>query len=215
MKILTRVSLLQSLLLFALLTSGVGLMMVCGGFYLYDSHDFRQKKVGELNATVDLLGSSSNSALGFEDAELGNQVLDSMRVHPGIRSAVLYKETGEVFAWYVRRDLTGGYLPPKQPAEGVRWAKEFLSFSEHVYLEGKPVGRVYVEEDLNDVKARQVHFAWVAGMMALACIAVVYLLGLRLRRIIAEPILHLATIARMVASGRSYSLRAAKGPRPP
>ena len=45
MKILTRVSLLQSLLLFALLTSGVGLMMVCGGFYLYDSHDFRQKKL--------------------------------------------------------------------------------------------------------------------------------------------------------------------------
>ena len=110
MKLLREVSLLKSLLLFALLTSGVGLVLVCGGFYLYDMHDFRDKKSGGLIATADLLASSSNSALGFEDAELGNQVLDSMRVHPGIRSAVLYKETGQVFAWYVRRDLTGGYI---------------------------------------------------------------------------------------------------------
>jgi methyl-accepting chemotaxis protein len=181
---------------------------VCGGFYLYDSHDFREKKVGELIATVDLLGSSSNSALKFEDADLGNQVLDSMRVHPGIRSAVLYKETGQVFAWYVRRDLTGGYLPPRQPAEGVNWGADFLSFSEPVLLEAKAVGKIYVEEDFKDVKARRIHFAWITAMMALACMTLVYLLSLRLRRIIAQPILQLADTARNVASGKSYSLRA-------
>ncbi len=135
---------------------------------------------GGLIATEDLLASSSNSALGFEDSELGNQVLDSMRVHPGIRSAVLYKETGQIFAWYVRTDLTGGYLPPRHPAEGVNWATSFLSFSERVFLEGKPVGKIYLEEDLNDVNSRRIHFAWVTAMMALACMTLVYLLSWRL-----------------------------------
>jgi len=46
MKLLREVSLLKSLLLFALFTSGVGLVLVCGGFYLYDMHDFRDKKAG-------------------------------------------------------------------------------------------------------------------------------------------------------------------------
>ena len=211
MKLLGKVSILHSLLLFALLTSGVGLVLVCGAFYLYDNHDFREKKVGELTATVDLLGSSSNSALAFDDADLGNQVLDSMRVHPGIRSAVLYKETGQVFAWYVRRDLTGRYVPPTLPPAGVNWASDFLSFSEPVFLEAKPVGRIYVEEVLEDVKKRQVHFAWITAMMALACMALVFLLSLRLRRTIARPILELADIAREIAAGKSYSRRAPQG----
>ena len=146
------------------------------------------RQEGGLIATADLLASSSNSALGFEDSELGNQVLDSMRVHPGIRSAVLYKETGQIFAWYVRTDLTGGYLPPRHPAEGVNWATSFLSFSERVFLEGKPVGKIYLEEDLNDVNSRRIHFAWVTAMMALGCMTLVYLLSWRLRRIIAQPI---------------------------
>jgi predicted membrane protein len=77
MKILIRVSLLQSLLRFALLSSSFGLVLVCGGFYLYDRHDFRQKKVEELTAVVGLLASNANSALRFEDSEAANQVLDS------------------------------------------------------------------------------------------------------------------------------------------
>jgi len=118
MKLLGGVLLLKSLLLFALLTSGAGLVPVYG-FYLFDMHDFRDKKAGGLVATADLLASSSNSALGFEDSELGNQVLDSMRVHPGIRSAVLYKETGQVFARCVRRHRTGGYLTQTPEMEGL------------------------------------------------------------------------------------------------
>jgi hypothetical protein len=124
--LLGKVLLLQSLLLFAWFTSGVGLVLVCGGFYLYDSHDLREKKVGELISIVELLASSSNSALGFDDPELGNQVLDSMRVHPGIRSAVLYKETGQIFAWYVRRDLTGAYLPLKDAGSGRELGQELF-----------------------------------------------------------------------------------------
>jgi hypothetical protein len=163
------------------------------------------RQEGGLIATADLLASSSNSALGFEDSELGNQVLDSMRVHPRIRSTVLYKETGQIFAWYVRTDLTGGYLPPRHPAEGVNWATSFLSFSERVFLEGKPVGKIYLEEDLNDVNSRRIHFAWVTAMMALGCMTLVYLLSWRLRRIIAQPILQLADIARNVASANAKS----------
>jgi len=201
-------SLVRSLLLFSMFTSGIGLVLFCAGFLIYDLHEFREKKVNDLKSTADLLSSNGNSALAFNDSSLGNQVLEAVRVQPGIRTAALYQIDDRLFAWYLRRDLTGHYVPPQQPPLGVVWSPDSLSFAETVFLEGKPVGTIYVENDLTDVRARKVYFASTLGVMALGCLLVVYLLSLRLRQTIARPIYDLAGIARQVASGGDYSLRA-------
>ena len=110
-------------------TSGVGLALFCAGFLVLDLHTFREKKVNDLKSTADLLSSNANSALGFSDSEAGSQVVEAMRVRPGIRSAVLYRLDDKILAWYVRRDLTGTYLPPKSPAPGVVWSSDSLGFA--------------------------------------------------------------------------------------
>jgi len=201
-------SLVRSLLLFSMFTSGIGLVLFCAGFLIYDLHEFREKKVNDLKSTADLLSSNGNSALAFNDSSFGNQVLEAVRVQPGIRTAALYQIDDRLFAWYLRRDLTGHYVPPQQPPLGVVWSPDSLSFAETVFLEGKPVGTIYVENDLTDLRARKVYFASTLGVMALGCLLVVYLLSLRLRQTIARPIYDLAGIARQVASGGDYSLRA-------
>jgi signal transduction histidine kinase/DNA-binding response OmpR family regulator len=204
-------SLVRSLLLFSMFTTGVGLLLFCAAFLIFDLHSFREKKVYDLKSTADLLSSNANSALGFSDPEAGEQVVEAMRVRPGIRTAILYKLDDKILAWYVRRDLTGRYEPPKAPPLGTIWTRYSLSFAETVFLEGQPVGTIYIEDDLNDVHDRMVHFAWTASVMVLACIFVVYILAMRLRQTIARPIYDLAEIARHVASGNNYSLRAPGG----
>jgi nitrogen fixation/metabolism regulation signal transduction histidine kinase len=57
-----------------------------------------------------------------------------------------------------------------------------------------------------------IHFAWTSTVMALACLFFVYLLSLRLRQTVARPVYGLAEVARKVASGNDYSLRAEEGP---
>ncbi len=84
-------SLRQRLLLLTMLTSGVGLALVCSGFLYYDSRDFRAKKVDEIEATAELVSANVNAALAFEDASAGNQTVEAMRIRPGIRIAVLYR----------------------------------------------------------------------------------------------------------------------------
>ncbi len=207
-----KLSLVRSILLFSMFTSGVGLALFCAGFLIFDLHTFREKKLDDLKSTADLLSSNANSALGFGDSEVGNQVVEAMRVRPGIRTAILYQLDDKILAWYVRRDLTGGYVPPKEPRTGVAWTSDSLSFGETVFLEGKPVGTIYIEDDLNDVHSRMIHFAWTSGVMALACLFFVYLLSMRLRQTIARPVYELAAIARQVASGSNYALRAPEGP---
>ena len=39
-----KLSLVRSLLLFSMLTSGVGLLLFCAGFLIFDLHSFRTKK---------------------------------------------------------------------------------------------------------------------------------------------------------------------------
>jgi two-component system, sensor histidine kinase and response regulator len=193
-------------------TSGMGLVLFCAAFLIFDLHTFREKKVNDLKSTADLLSSNANSALGFGDSEAGSQVVEAMRVRPGIRTAILYRLDDKILAWYVRRDLTGNYVPPQGPPPGVLWASDALSFTETVYLEGKPVGTIYIEDDLNDVHGRMVHFTWTSSVMALACLFFVYVVSLRLRQTIARPVYELAEIARQVASGNNYSVRAAEAP---
>jgi signal transduction histidine kinase/DNA-binding response OmpR family regulator len=206
-----KLSLVRSLLLFSMLTSGVGLLLFCAGFLVFDLHAFREKKLNDLRSTADLLSSNANSALRFGDSEAGNQVVEAMRVRPGIRTAVLYQLDNKILAWYVRRDLTGEYVPPKEAPDGVVWATDSLSFAETVFLEGTPVGTIYIQDDLSDVHDRIVRFAWTSSFMALACLFFVYVLTLRLRQTIARPVYDLAEIARQVASGNRYSLRAPEG----
>jgi signal transduction histidine kinase/DNA-binding response OmpR family regulator len=208
---LKKLSLIRSLLLFSMLTSGVGLLLFCAGFLVFDLHTFREKKVNDLKSTADLLSSNANSALRFGDSEAGDKVVEAMRVRPGIRTAILYQLDHKILAWYVRRDLTGRFVPPEEPPTGLVWATDSLSFAETVFLEGNPVGTIYIQDDLSDVHDRMVHFAWTAGFMALACLFFVYILSMRLRQTIARPVYDLAEIARQVASGKNYSLRAPEG----
>jgi PAS domain S-box-containing protein len=205
---LGKLSLRKSLLLFSMLTSGVGLILVCAGFLFYDLHEFRAKKVDDLASTAELLAANANAALAFDDSSAGDQTVGAMRMRPGIRAAVLYRRDGTLLAWYVRRDLTGNFVPPNQPSVDVVWAKDWLALTTTVYLEGKPVGALYLEDDLRDLHARMVHFAWSSAFMAGTCLFIVCLLSTWLRKVITRPIYDLAWIARLVASGKDYSHRA-------
>jgi two-component system sensor histidine kinase/response regulator len=204
-------SLRQRLMLFAMTTSGLGLFLVCAGFFYYDIHDFRAKKINGIESAAELLAANANAALAFSDSSAGDQILGAMRMRSSIRAAVLYQTDGQLFASYVRRNLTGGYLPPKRPLAGIAWGKDSLSFGTVVYLEKKPVGTLYLEDDLSDLHGRIIHFAWVSAVMASVCLLIVYLLSVRLRQAIVRPIYDLAWTARLVASVKDYSLRAPQG----
>jgi len=186
-------------------------MLFCTGFVLYDLNDFRNRKVSDLQTTADLLSVSADAPLAFNDAENGAQVLQALRVRPGNRAAVLYRADGSVLSRYARRDLAARYTLPKLPLPGVVWSSDSLSYTEVVYLDGKPVGTIYLEDDLNDLHSRMVQFAKGLAVMAGTCLFIVYVLSSWLRKGITRPIYDLAWTARCVASRNDYTLRATFG----
>jgi signal transduction histidine kinase/DNA-binding response OmpR family regulator len=207
-RILQKPSLQRSLLTFSMLTTGVGLTLFCVLFLSYDLRSSRDKKVSDLKSTADLLCANANSALAFDDHATADQVLEAMRVRPGVRAAVLYSMNDKIFSWYVRRDLTGSYTPQGAPSFGVVWTANSLSYTETVYLDGNPVGSLLLEDDLSDLQARRQRFTMISICIAAGCLLVVYFLAAKLRQRIAQPIQDLALISRRVASDKDYSVRA-------
>ena len=110
-----------------------------------------------------------------------------------------------------RRDAAGRRAGQADSAEVRRAAALRRELQAEVAGGEGDAARGGAHDDMDDVKKRQVHFAWITAMMALACMALVFLLSLRLRRTIARPILELADIAREIAAGKSYSRRAPQG----
>jgi Periplasmic sensor domain len=94
--------------LMTMLTSGIGLVLVCAGYLYYDVHDFQAKKVNELEYTAELLSANTSEAMLFTDSNAAEHALGSMRTRRDIRTAVLYQNDGQLFSRYVRRDQFPG-----------------------------------------------------------------------------------------------------------
>jgi PAS domain S-box-containing protein len=128
-----------------------------------------------------------------------------MRLH--VRAAALYRSDGRLFATYVRNNLHGKMRFPDPPKHGLTWTQQAVSLAEPVELEGKTVGVVYLEADLEDLREEGRYFLWVHAGTVCICLLLVYFLARGLQRAISSPIEALSETARKVSKERRYSVR--------
>jgi len=204
----TGTSLRQRLLSLTLLTSGIGLLAGCGAFLVFDSYNAKNKTVGELRLTADLIGSNAAAALAFDDALNGAKLLQALRTLPHIRGAVLYHTEDHFFASYLRADLNGRYLFPIQLPGEIEWTAEKLTVVRPIILDDRILGKILVESDLQELHGRTVLYAKVTAAIAAGALLTVYFLTVLLGRGVTGPMQRLAQIARNVAEKSDYSLRA-------
>jgi two-component system, sensor histidine kinase and response regulator len=201
-------SLRQRLLLLTLLTSGIGLLLGCGAYLLFDLHDAKATALEELQSTADLIGTNAVAALTFDDAPNGEKLLEALRVRPHIRSAALYRPGGSVFTAYVGSHLDRDVVSPPAEREAVQWTRERLIVVRPIVANEKLVGTIRIESDLEGLHRRKLLYLRVTAAIALGLLLTVYLLTGLLGRSITAPIQALAETARTIAEKKAYSERA-------
>src|SRR6185436_20056662 len=75
---------------------------------------------------------------------------------------------------------------------------------------GEAIGTIFVASDLKQLQERLARYPTIVCGMLAAALFVVLILSNRLQRVISNPILHLAQVARSVALEKNYSVRAQK-----
>ncbi len=201
-------SLRQRLLWLSMFASSMGLLLFCTGFLVYGLRAYSSAKESDLHSMAELLGENAGAVLAFDDANGAQELLQTLRIQPGIRAAVLYRADGLPFATYLRPDLKNSDVPPRVPAMGAAWNWNGLALAQPVVAQSKPVGTIYIQEDFRSLRLYLTRFFEAAAAMGFVCLLVVYVLSGRLRRTIVRPIYDLALVARLVAAGKNYSLRA-------
>ncbi len=201
-------SLRQQLLLVTMVTSGVGSVLGCVGFLAYDMHLARSNKIEALQSVAQIIGTNSTAALAFDDPAGGTKLLNALQTQERIRAGAIYRPDGTLFASYVRADLKDTLVLPAKAPKGIVWEKDCVSLSSPILLNDRTVGLLYLEAGRADLRMRLLRFEKLTVVTAAASLLIVYFLTSALQQSVSGPIRTLASVARSIAKGQAYSLRA-------
>ncbi len=194
-----------------MLVSGAALLLACAAFIAFDMITFRQAVLRNLSTQAQIIGSNSVSALLFNDPQSAENTLLALKAAPNILSAQVYLPDGRPFASYSRdRDRHGPVLPPIPPGQTeTHWIEnDQIALVRSIVLDGKPIGAVYIRSDLQELHSRFQRYAAIAAIVLSACLLAALLISSVFRRAVADPIVDLSKIAKVVSQDKNYSVRA-------
>jgi signal transduction histidine kinase/CheY-like chemotaxis protein len=147
----------------------------------------------------------------FNDPQSAENTLLALKAAPNILSAQVYLPDGRPFASYSRdHDRHSPVMPavPSGQAE-THWIEgDRIALVRSIVLDGKPIGDVYIQSDLQELRTRMQRYALIAAIVLSACLLAALLISSIFRRAVAEPIVDLSKIARIVSRDKNYSVRA-------
>jgi signal transduction histidine kinase/ActR/RegA family two-component response regulator len=196
----------RKLVIMTLASTAGALLIASGGFLVWDVLTFRAEIQRDVNSQVRIISDNAASALVFNDELVAGETLAALKLRPRVLIGCLYGGDEQLLATYHRSDAVS--CPKVRPREEITYAWEEARLSVPVIYEGSRVGTLFLRREFGDVVERLVVGAGTVAVLLVLCIFIAFLIGSRLQRSIADPLLDLAGIARQISDTRDYALRA-------
>lgn len=152
----------------------ITIVMVFTVLYFVSKNEMRK----DLSTLANLIGINCAAPILFSDQKAAQDILSALQAIPQVKAAYILNETNEIFAGY-------DHLAPKKSAAFFQqspvnintdefrfWKNRYYLFSP-ISFEGKIIGRVYIESDLERVYTRLRWFAGTAMILAILFILIV------------------------------------------
>lgn len=198
-----------------MLVSSVALLTACSAFIGYDVVTFRKAIVRNLSIRAEIVGSNSASALMFNDRESAQRTLAVLKADPRVTSAAISTLAGETFASFSHdgRDIVPnlGSIPTGQN-ETQRITTNAIDLERYITLDGKHIGTVYIRSNADALMERLRLYMEISALVLVASLLAALLVSSVFRKSVANPIVHLAEVAKVVSREKQYSLRVSMAP---
>jgi signal transduction histidine kinase/DNA-binding response OmpR family regulator len=185
----------------------VALLLSCAAFASYDLVVFRSSLRKDLETLAEIVGANSNAALSFGDQNAAEEILSGLRAKQHLRIARIYSAEGKIFASYQRPDVPQESDVPPLQTNGSRFEPDRLILFHPITLEGRQIGTLYLESDLEEMHQRLQRFAGIVVLVLCLVSLVALALSSKLQKVISTPILNLARTAKQVTLDRNYAIR--------
>jgi signal transduction histidine kinase/ActR/RegA family two-component response regulator len=196
----------RKLVIMTLASTAVALLIASGGFLVWDVLTFRAEIQRDINSQVRIITDNAAPAIVFDDELAAGETLAALKLRPRVVMGCLYGSDGRLFATYHRTEDTP--CPTARPAEEVAFTWNEARVSVPVVHRKSEVGRFFMRREYGDVLERLIVGGVTVAALLVLCSLVAVLVGSRLQRSIADPLLDLAGLARQISETRDYTLRA-------
>jgi len=191
-----------------LLTTLAALVVALVAIVAYDLRAYHRNWTADVSTQAELLGRMSASAIAFDDAQVAKENLELLRLRPHMQAAAIYTARGALFATYTRPGMSSKF--PKLPGtEGMRIDEQGLVLYKRIVSDKEILGTVYLRTDY-EMPARIRDYVAIAIAVAIIAMLVALVMSTHLQRIVTNPMLTIAAIAREVVQQKDYSRRATK-----
>ncbi len=194
-----------------LVTSGIALSLVGGMILLYEYFHYQENVSSELSIVADMIGFNTAAALIFGDGQTAVNTLQALRADDRILAGRLYTKEGKTFATFFREDTGTPDVPSALREPGDYLEGGHLLLFRSVSMDGEVVGSIYLQASLAGVRERLWQDAGIISFGMLLSLTATFLVSTRLQKLIADPLLRLARVAKGVSKENDYSARVARG----
>ncbi len=214
-----------------IVTSGTILLLASVAFAINDIITFRRNMTTDLFTLADLVGINSRAGLLFNNSRTTQKNIAALKANPHIILTHIFSKNGKNFASYFREGVNDDWLhllpasstvsdyyvlnqndtDSEQPIEdSYRFHDDYIEIFKKIIYKGRMVGTVYIQSDLDALKAR---LFWAGGIVVsvfLISLLLAFLLASKLQRLITAPIYSLLHTMKVVSEKKNYSIRGKK-----
>ncbi|MGH9585685.1 MAG: ATP-binding protein [Acidobacteriaceae bacterium] len=196
-----------------LLVTGLALLLACLAFLAYDFYSYRANLIQNLFAAAQIAGTNSVTALMFDDPQAAETTLSGLRNSPDVLSAAIVDPNGHVFAEYRQQNVKQGLVPLSMKPHAIR--EEWTHGSEvlvayRIEFSGSTEGTVYILARFHELGRRLRQYGLIVLLIFFLSTGAAALATTVSRRLVAQPIIALADMARVISREKDFSLRAVK-----
>ncbi len=188
--------------------SNVMIVVLLGGAMVrHEKATYRSRLSWELGVINRIVAANCASSVIFEDDEFTQETLADLGFLPMLKSAVLYRLDGSVFASWGDTASTIDLLEQQiQQADPV-FTDGSIILSQDVVWGGEPAGSLVLAYGLQEEAQHQRSMLIFFGGLSLAAMLVSMLFSEKLQGVISGPISKLARAAQTVRREKTYSVR--------
>ena len=203
-----RLPIRRKLIAMILTTSAAAVVLAAAGHMATAYYSTRTAAAEDLLAQARVVLDNADAAIRFDDQQVALEILQTIQSVTRIRTACLYRPTGEIFAARAQPGATD--CPASPPADGIMFAGPEL-FVTTTRAEGaERRGTLHLRTDVVAVQQRIRDQGIIIAAVMLIAIGVAIMLSARLQRFVSQPVIDLSRTASAVSARGDYSLRAAR-----
>ena len=182
------------------------LLIMSGLLYSNAITDYKANLLETMDNEINLLVSTSKSALLFDDQDAATELLSALKSYTSTRYAQLYDANGAVFAEYKRPGQKVD-MPIEQFNGEIIFRNNNFYLSKAIMMDEDHLGIAVISADTNSLAMQKSHYILVTGWAFLGSLVLAYLLNWKIQKRFTAPISELIGLVGYVAKNKKYHKR--------